>query len=192
MAPSSSRPTTPGRSPPPDSAQLPPIPESGAKGVHSPRRSSLGFLRRSKSGEPLIVRTPSGNKLSKRQEKHMREQERLRQQREAEAVPKMPPILPTVAPSPQLQTFGGENARSSGTPVRAAHNYSRGSGGMYSPSSPGMAITTSPGSPNRHHDPYAKTESMAHRGRYSYASSAISTINSPRRVRRRKDPTPFK
>ncbi|OAA75461.1 Ras like GTPase [Akanthomyces lecanii RCEF 1005] len=40
-------------------------------------------------------------------------------------------------------------------------------------------------------DPYAATESMTHRGRYSYASSAISTINSPRRVRRRKDPTPF-
>ncbi|KAJ3472721.1 hypothetical protein NLG97_g10764 [Lecanicillium saksenae] len=32
---------------------------------------------------------------------------------------------------------------------------------------------------------------MTHRGRYSYASSAISTLNSPRRVRRRKDPTPF-
>nr|AAL18019.2 Sep4a [Coccidioides posadasii]AAW68429.1 Sep4a [Coccidioides posadasii] len=32
---------------------------------------------------------------------------------------------------------------------------------------------------------------MAHRGRYSYASSAVSTINSPRRVRRRKDPTPY-
>jgi hypothetical protein len=41
-------------------------------------------------------------------------------------------------------------------------------------------------------DPYARTESMTHRGRYSYASSAVSTINSPRRVRRRKDPTPFK
>ncbi|KAL2114739.1 hypothetical protein VUR80DRAFT_49 [Thermomyces stellatus] len=40
-------------------------------------------------------------------------------------------------------------------------------------------------------DPYARTESMTHRGRYSYASSAVSTINSPRRVRRRKDPTPF-
>lgn len=40
-------------------------------------------------------------------------------------------------------------------------------------------------------DPYAKTESMTHRGRYSYASSAVSTINSPRRVRRRRDPTPF-
>jgi hypothetical protein len=41
-------------------------------------------------------------------------------------------------------------------------------------------------------DPYARTESMAHRGRFSYASSAVSSINSPRRVRRRKDPTPFK
>lgn len=42
-------------------------------------------------------------------------------------------------------------------------------------------------------DPYAKEGSMAHRGRYSYASSAVSsTMNSPRRVRRRKDPTPFK
>ncbi|SPQ19698.1 d6ca6414-1f57-4269-afd7-85c6dd07724c [Thermothielavioides terrestris] len=45
--------------------------------------------------------------------------------------------------------------------------------------------------PNGGFDPYAHTGSMAHRGRYSYASSAISTINSPRRVRRRKDPTPF-
>lgn len=41
-------------------------------------------------------------------------------------------------------------------------------------------------------DPYARTESMTHRGRYSYASSAVSTVNSPRRVRRRKDPTPYK
>lgn len=42
-------------------------------------------------------------------------------------------------------------------------------------------------------DPYAKEGSMAHRGRYSYASSAVSsTFNSPRRARRRKDPTPFK
>ncbi|KAF3768472.1 hypothetical protein M406DRAFT_44423 [Cryphonectria parasitica EP155] len=40
-------------------------------------------------------------------------------------------------------------------------------------------------------DPYARTESMTNRGRYSYASSAISTVNNPRRVRRRKDPTPF-
>lgn len=41
-------------------------------------------------------------------------------------------------------------------------------------------------------DPYARTESMTNRGRYSYASTAVSTTNNPRRVRRRKDPTPFK
>lgn len=38
-----------------------------------------------------------------------------------------------------------------------------------------------------------RSESMAHRGRYSYASStAPVNVSSPRRVRRRKDPTPFK
>ena len=39
-----------------------------------------------------------------------------------------------------------------------------------------------------------RSESMANRGRYSYASSgqAPVNVNSPRRVRRRKDPTPFK
>lgn len=47
--------------------------------------------------------------------------------------------------------------------------------------------------PNGGFDPYARSESMTNRGRYSYASSsAMSTINNPRRIRRRKDPTPFK
>ncbi|KAK5117473.1 hypothetical protein LTR85_008858 [Meristemomyces frigidus] len=37
-----------------------------------------------------------------------------------------------------------------------------------------------------------RSESMTNRGRYSYASStAQANVNSPRRVRRRKDPTPF-
>ncbi|KAM0248165.1 hypothetical protein ACHAQJ_009556 [Trichoderma viride] len=46
--------------------------------------------------------------------------------------------------------------------------------------------------PNNGFDPYARSESMTNRGRYSYASSsAMSTINNPRRIRRRKDPTPF-
>ncbi|KXL45578.1 hypothetical protein M433DRAFT_50061, partial [Acidomyces richmondensis BFW] len=39
---------------------------------------------------------------------------------------------------------------------------------------------------------FDRTESMTHRGRYSYASSTVNVnVNSPRRVRRRKDPTPF-
>ena len=41
--------------------------------------------------------------------------------------------------------------------------------------------------------PQERTESMTHRGRYSYASSVNQVnTNSPRRIRRRKDPTPFK
>ncbi|SMR62140.1 unnamed protein product [Zymoseptoria tritici ST99CH_1E4] len=42
-------------------------------------------------------------------------------------------------------------------------------------------------------DPYehSRTSSMAHRGRFSFASSNVNSTNSPRRVRRRKDPTPF-
>ncbi|KAK4540640.1 hypothetical protein LTR36_009071 [Oleoguttula mirabilis] len=37
-----------------------------------------------------------------------------------------------------------------------------------------------------------RSESMTNRGRYSYASSTAQVnVNSPRRVRRRKDPTPF-
>lgn len=46
-----------------------------------------------------------------------------------------------------------------------------------------------------HLDPYARTESMTNRGRESYSSPALSIgggVNSPRRMRRRKDPTPFK
>lgn len=43
-------------------------------------------------------------------------------------------------------------------------------------------------------DPSARTDSMTNRGRFSYASSManVNSVNSPRRVRRRKDPTPFK
>lgn len=42
-------------------------------------------------------------------------------------------------------------------------------------------------------DPYEdRTHSITNRGRFSYASSHVNAVNSPRRVRRRKDPTPFK
>ncbi|KAK4912907.1 hypothetical protein LTR28_013833 [Elasticomyces elasticus] len=40
-------------------------------------------------------------------------------------------------------------------------------------------------------DPNARAESMTHRGRFGYASSTVSNVDSPRRIRRRKDPTPF-
>lgn len=137
------------------------------------RRSSLGFLRRSKSTEPLSERKSSSGKSSKKMKDHMREEE-LRRQREL--VPKQPPRLPDLAPAPKMQTFGGDE--------QVAH--------MADPAGETRAASAHKSMPPLAIDPYARTESMTHRGRYSYASSAVSTINSPRRLRRRKDPTPYK
>ncbi|OIW30823.1 hypothetical protein CONLIGDRAFT_679576 [Coniochaeta ligniaria NRRL 30616] len=117
----------------------------------------------------------------------------LQRQRDASAN-KSPPRLPQLYNGvPTSQLFPSEIRPDSVAIVsgKADHNQS-----SYTPR-PSMepsrsVITVPPPIPNGAWvDPYARTESMTHRGRYSYASSAISTINSPRRVRRRKDPTPF-
>ncbi|KAJ5372646.1 hypothetical protein N7517_004652 [Penicillium concentricum] len=130
------------------------------------RRTSLGFLRRSKSTEPL------GDKSTRRKmSKTQAMEDELRRQRESYA-PKVPPRLPDLSPTPQLETFGGEERDKIPEPIPRPQS------GV----APSMAGST---------DPYARTESMTHRGRYSYASSAVSTVNSPRRVRRRKDPTSY-
>ncbi|KAL1968064.1 hypothetical protein VTN77DRAFT_2194 [Rasamsonia byssochlamydoides] len=162
--------STPGRSPPPEA--LPAVPEKeNGNGVHlhvDSKRSSLGFLRRSKSTEPLGERKVSGGKFSKKMSKEQAREEELRRQREA--IPQHAPRLPDLVPTPQLKTFGGEDRPDSETTSR--------------PSVP-------PVPPVPMIDPYARTESMTHRGRYSYASSAVSSVNGPRRLRRRKDPTPY-
>ncbi|KAF4541346.1 putative sep4b protein [Lasiodiplodia theobromae] len=171
-----------------------------------PRRTSFSFLRRQKSNTGLAGRSASGGKMSKKQ-KAQAQEELLRQQREAAALPKQPPQLPQPPPLPTINTFGGENARDSYQFVsRAARGHhhqgppptTRPSMDYKTPTSPqaAMPFASIPGSPSKPNngeyvDPYARTESMTHRGRYSYASSAVSTLNSPRRVRRRKDPTPF-
>ncbi|KAI9733343.1 MAG: hypothetical protein M1834_003427 [Cirrosporium novae-zelandiae] len=210
MSPPHSRPRTPGRSPPPDEiaqstqTRLPSVSEGanekGSHGLHSahaPRRTSLGFLRRAKSGERLgNHRSSSSGKRSKK-ESAAREQELLRQR---EAIPKQPPRIPEFAPPPQLKTFGGEDRPDSIAII--SNRTSESAYNQKSPRTPKSSMETalhsisvaaalggSSGQPAT--DPYARTESMTHRGRYSYASSAVSTINSPRRVRRRKDPTPF-
>ena len=110
------------------------------------------------------------------------------------AVPRQAPKIPDLAPADKLQTFGGGNIRYDRPNI---HDRS------VPPSAVDVrqtfiahAIPMPPPVPRTHSggyvDPYARTESMTHRGRYSYASSVASTINGPRRVRRRKDPTPFK
>ena len=138
------------------------------------------LLRRSKSGD-----LPKGKKAQA-----LREAE-LERQRQAAA--RIPPKLPEFSNnSEQLsKSFGKELRPDSGSNAVSAVDYSP---GRYSTEPPRSFISgvPVPPVPNGGFDPYARTESMTHRGRYSYASSAVSTINSPRRVRRRKDPTPFK
>jgi hypothetical protein len=146
--------------------------------MSTPRRSSLGMLlRRSKSTD-----------LKKQAAK----EQKLQRQRNA-SVSKSPPRLPQlyngVPPTQLFETRPDSLAIVSGKADMHTTLPSRPS------MDPGRSFVSVPPPPVpavNWVDPYARTESMTHRGRYSYASSAISTINSPRRVRRRKDPTPFK
>ncbi|KAL4884745.1 hypothetical protein BJY04DRAFT_205778 [Aspergillus karnatakaensis] len=172
MATTATRPRTPSRGQPP--VNVPPIPaENGAKDQRR-TSSSLGFLRRSKSTEPI------GDKKSRKKMSKAQLEEEFR--RQSEARPKQPPRLPDLAPPPIIETFGGEEHKD-------------GVADLVSPLSPNLprqsrSAMSTPVPPD-FTDPYARTESMTHRGRYSYASSYVSTVNNPRRLRRRKDPTPY-
>jgi hypothetical protein len=152
------------------------------------RRTSFGFLRRQKS-------TDAGKMLKKRGASGQHNQQ--------PNIPAVPPQLPTHSPLSKIPGFGGDNARPNSYQIMSNSVSHRAGSGNYTGMYQGRGVpvppvpSSSPGVKNGDHavDPYARTESMTHRGRYSYASSAISTgtgINSPRRVRRRKDPTPFK
>jgi hypothetical protein len=157
------------------------------------RRSSFNFLRRQKSADSNSrgqQRSASGGKMTKKQ-KALAQEELLRQQRQAAMLSKQPPRLPTHSPLPQINSFGGEEPRPDSI---AIISNKVGAYGAMGPNPHGARIPPVPNVPRNgeYVDPYARTESMTHRGRYSYASSAVSTLNSPRRVRRRKDPTPFK
>jgi hypothetical protein len=165
------------------------------------RRTSFNFLRRQKSTDGTY------KMLSKKNKGH--------QYPPQQAVPRVPPQLPTPMPitNGNGASFIGENAQQQYTSSRYVTSPGLSSPGssytavspLHQSSSPplyGVPVPPIPYSPVSYSrngnmediDPYARTESMTHRGRYSYASSAISVagINSPRRVRRRKDPTPFK
>lgn len=161
------------------------------------RSTSLGgLLRRSRSNEPLGDRKASGGK--KKSQKEQAKEEELRRQREANAVPKQAPKLPDLASYPQLKTFGGEDHRPDSVAIISnqvgGRNYPKSSmdASNRTTNVPMPPIPVNPNQSTDQNDPYTRTESMTHRGRYSYASSAVSTLNSPRRVRRRKDPTPYK
>ena len=179
------------------------LPATAALSHSASRRSSFSFLRRKSSSE-----TRNG-KMSKKQ-KALAQEEALRRQREA-AMRQPPPRLPNHSPLPQIDHFGGTAPDDAGARPDSiaivsnkmgsySTNFSRPSLDHRMPpaASNPLAVPVPPmpaASPSyMDYDPYPRSESMTHRGRYSYASSAISTVgvNSPRRVRRRKDPTPFK
>lgn len=141
------------------------------------------------------------------------EQERLEQERLARANAP-PPRLPTQQPLPGIATFGGDDANHNNPNFnsgRSANNFSRpgqnpygsttnGNSNMphnmqnYSSSSPAYAVRGGSSPPGKSSGEYVERhESMTNRGRYSYASSTVGVnVSSPRRIRRRKDPTPFK
>ncbi|QSZ30841.1 hypothetical protein DSL72_000399 [Monilinia vaccinii-corymbosi] len=189
---SASRPRTPtaDSSPSHGAEQLAGVSENGKHpNPNPPRRSSLGLLLR---------RTKSGNLGSKNKKElaQIQEQERERQQREAAAIPRSPPRLPDLAAPLHFPTFGGDDRPGSATSGNSGHEIRKPSTDPKVRSYTMSARVPVPPIPSGARsggwvDPYARTESMTHRGRYSYASSVVSTINSPRRVRRRKDPTPF-
>lgn len=86
-------------------------------------------------------------------------------------------------------------------PPAASNNSSSSPGYATRPGVSSSAVSSSPpynpgnstGSGEYVVDPYEdRTQSITNRGRFSYASSHVNAVNSPRRVRRRKDPTPFK
>ncbi|KAF2823461.1 hypothetical protein CC86DRAFT_67890 [Ophiobolus disseminans] len=177
-------------------------PDPSANPTNGERRTSFGFLRRKSSAETRSTsRSASGSKMSKKQ-KALAQEEALRQQREAAMLPKQPPRLPSHNALPQIESFGGEAYRPDSVAIVSnkvgnySHNFSRPSVEQHRmvPQPEHAVAPPMPGtSPSAYmdFDPYPRSESMTHRGRYSYASSQISTVNSPRRVRRRKDPTPF-
>lgn len=143
------------------------------------RASSLSFLRRSKSIELLGERRPSASKSGKNipteAESHHQRASMLYHQ---------PPRLPSLSPAPVLDTFGGESPRETTAAPPTQSPVPR-------PQSVSRSTMSTPVKPESS-DPYARAESMANRGRYSYVSSAASSVNNPRRLRRRKDPTPYK
>lgn len=140
-----------------------------------PRRPSFGkLLRRTKSGD-------FGKSGKRAQAVKDAELERQRQS---------PPKLPEFGNNTNDQLSKSFSPELQSSP---AYNLSTGPAARPSRDAPRtLAAGNYPPVPPVPFDPYARAESMTHRGRYSYASSAVSTVTGPRKIRRRKDPTPFK
>lgn len=154
--------------------------------MSNPRPSSFG----------MILRRKSGTEMKGRKAQQARQAREAELQRQASIASQPPPKLPQLyngLREPVFETrdsvaiFGYEHEQQSLPPPRSPPRPS-----METPRAISANVPVPPIPNGDAVDPYARTESMTNRGRYSYASTAVSTVNNPRRVRRRKDPTPFK
>lgn len=140
--------------------------------ANSLRTSSFGnFIKRTKSNDLLTDRkaSSSSNQLLR---------ERTPDSQSRPSVPASPPALPVLPSQPVIASFGGENyVPTAIMSARPPNGYN------------GASSIAPGGSPAVDH---SRAHSMTNRSRYSYAQSISSSLTSPRRVRRRRDPTPYK
>lgn len=173
-------------------------PDSGTATPRSASRGrSFSFLRRQSSKDGIVPTrsTSLGRKLARRKTS--------KGQEPADPLPPRLPsmILPTTSfPSPAsdfspnsqpYQNFNYSRSAISANQKRQMEtgNYRD----LPVPAIPEDSLPPSSHDGTRSHDPHARSESMTNRGRYSYASAiTVQNSDSPRRPRRRKDPTPFK
>lgn len=187
-----------------DSFQSSRVPRDFSTATDSPRSISRGrsfsFLRRTSSKDGFVPTrsTSLGRKLVRR--RTSRDQ--------ARPVDPNPPRIPSMIlsdlPSTPSQNDTPYNGYTQPRPLNYSRTspaavYSRRNMDSYSgrsvpvPPIPESAPPTTAYKNDQGYDPHARTESMTNRGRFSYASSiAAHHSDSPRRLRRRKDPTPFK
>lgn len=193
---------------------------SGSAFASNRQRSKTANAATSPSPEPAPA-DADFDMLRKVSRARTAEKERLEQERQAAAaaMPKEPPQLPSLANfhddaarPDSFAIFNSNPHYPTSPPPQPTANFSRPGNYTMPPSShansssPAYAIrsgnafaqqqaASSHLSATRTNGEYAEPpESMAHRGRYSYASTSApaNNVSSPRRVRRRKDPTPFK
>ncbi|KAI5271224.1 hypothetical protein E4T47_05411 [Aureobasidium subglaciale] len=167
------------------------------------RRGSFSFLTRSKSHDLPVIRSPSGRRMLR--SKKLRDQEERRlQEQQMPMISTSPPTLPTL---PNIEPM--ENTRPDSIAIVSGKghdyplpaNFSRPGAkqtSMSNSSMPSMSSTGSFTTTNTYGVPMPpmptslpRTESIVSRGRESYAPSISASMQSPRRMRRRKEPEAF-
>ncbi len=177
--------------------------ERGAAADSQAKRSVSGG---GKGGTKLGRKTRS---LSKEEAARQEQQEQLQmQQQNPKLVPRLPsyhtlPIIntpfdngPTGEPNHNIQSksYAVTSGRSGYNPGAFYQRQQRAMDRSASASHHNLVVPpVSESSTDQHggaNEP--KTESMTNRGRYYYTTATVDHVNTPRRIRRRKDPTPFK